>query len=305
MTAEGRVDWPGGGAVLTHIEPFTATDHPPVFSPYVMSMVFTPVRGRFRLDETRIKDYAAPRCTLTLAASRRVEHLASNEGGHGVILSVNSEEYKSTIDRLTREGSFEDGVIHRSGDAVAWAVMARLRSILRDDPDPSFLALESLSVLIQRHVIALVGGGRCGRHGELSKARLQRVIDFMDEHLAKNVSLTALADIAALSPFHFLRSFKRTTGMSPHQFFLSRRLEMARVAIEEGVEPRDAGWWVGFFHPRHFASLYRRHHGFWPLDTPRLKAQPPLGSTGIPMSPAVLSGLGSSNVRTRPIAFQL
>jgi len=50
----------------------------------------------------------------------------------------------------------------------------------------------------------------------LSPERLQRVRDFVEAHLDDDLSLTALADIACLSPYHFSRCFavsKRRPGL--------------------------------------------------------------------------------------------
>jgi len=47
----------------------------------------------------------------------------------------------------------------------------------------------------------------------LSPERLQRVRDYVEAHLDDDLSLTVLADIACLSPYHFSRSFKQATGL--------------------------------------------------------------------------------------------
>jgi hypothetical protein len=49
----------------------------------------------------------------------------------------------------------------------------------------------------------------------LSPERLQRVRDYVEAHLDAEVSLTVLADIACLSPYHFSRSFKQAVGLGP------------------------------------------------------------------------------------------
>jgi AraC family transcriptional regulator len=49
----------------------------------------------------------------------------------------------------------------------------------------------------------------------LSPERLQRVRDYVEAHLDEDLSLTMLADIACLSPYHFSRSFKQSTGVGP------------------------------------------------------------------------------------------
>jgi AraC family transcriptional regulator len=52
-------------------------------------------------------------------------------------------------------------------------------------------------------------------HGGLPIARLHKVEDYVRAHLAESISIVKLAELAELSPFHFSRVFKQTTGMTP------------------------------------------------------------------------------------------
>jgi AraC family transcriptional regulator len=62
---------------------------------------------------------------------------------------------------------------------------------------------------------------------------LERVLAFVDAHLDGELTLTKLADIAAMSPFHFLRSFRLATGATPGRFVRTRRFrartKLARI----------------------------------------------------------------------------
>jgi len=101
--------------------------------------------------------------------------------------------------------------------------------------------------------------------GKLGLRRLHRVIAFVEEHLADSaLSVGVLADIASMSPFHFLRSFKRTLHMTPHSFVRARRLERIRAALTTAADPMEVARRYGFMHVRHFRSAYRRHHGLAP-----------------------------------------
>jgi AraC family transcriptional regulator len=48
--------------------------------------------------------------------------------------------------------------------------------------------------------------------------RLQHAIDLVEARLAEDISLEDLAGAAAMSPFHFSRSFKHVTGTTPGEF---------------------------------------------------------------------------------------
>jgi AraC family transcriptional regulator len=57
------------------------------------------------------------------------------------------------------------------------------------------------------------------------------VLDHIEAHLARNLTLGELARQAGLSAFHFARSFKAAVGRSPHAYLNDRRIERARTLL--------------------------------------------------------------------------
>ena len=74
-----------------------------------------------------------------------------------------------------------------------------------------------------------------------------------------------MADVAALSPFHFARAFKATTGLAPHRFVTTRRLEAAKAAIlTSDASVVRVAHQVGFSNVSHFRRVFRRELGVTP-----------------------------------------
>lgn len=67
----------------------------------------------------------------------------------------------------------------------------------------------------------------------LSKDSLRRVDEYIHEHLSETISLDELSDLAFVSKFHFSRQFKRTTGLTPHQYVVERRIERAKTLLHD------------------------------------------------------------------------
>lgn len=67
--------------------------------------------------------------------------------------------------------------------------------------------------------------------GGLAAGAWREVNDYIQAHLSEKISVSDMARIAGLSPSHFLRAFRRTTGQPPHQFLLAARLGRARDLI--------------------------------------------------------------------------
>jgi AraC family transcriptional regulator len=101
----------------------------------------------------------------------------------------------------------------------------------------------------------------------LARHRLRRVLDHIDGHLAEDLSLSQLSSVVDMSEHYFVELFKTSTGSSPHQYVLQRRIDRAKQllldrhakysVIETGLE-------TGFRNPSHFACVFRRLVGVSP-----------------------------------------
>lgn len=84
------------------------------------------------------------------------------------------------------------------------------------------------------HLVSTYGPGEDPRErGRLDGARMRSVHEFIEDHLAECLALDTLAQIAAMSTFHFARSFKAAMGLSPHRYVVTRRMDRARRLILE------------------------------------------------------------------------
>ena len=143
-------------------------------------------------------------------------------------------------------------------DPVIWAVAAALRSRLRRGELDPLDASERLFDLAA-HVLATYGGVRLTRKraGRLDDQRLRRVVEYMDAHITQPLRLEQLADVAALSPYHFARSFRNTTRLAPYEFLTAQRMERARHLLESTnrsvAEIANA---VGYSHVAHFREQF-------------------------------------------------
>jgi AraC family transcriptional regulator len=99
----------------------------------------------------------------------------------------------------------------------------------------------------------------------LSPQRLQRVRDYVEAHLDEGLSLTILADIACLSPYHFSRSFKQATGVGPQRYVIQRRLERAKRLLRQTHQPLALiAQEAGFADQSHLTATFRHEMGVTP-----------------------------------------
>jgi len=101
--------------------------------------------------------------------------------------------------------------------------------------------------------------------GGLTPRALQRVRDYIEAHLAENIELQALADIAELSRFHFARMFKQSVGTPPHYYLMRRRLERAQKLLAESkLSIAQIALESGFSEQSHFSRRFRLFFGLTP-----------------------------------------
>jgi AraC family transcriptional regulator len=99
----------------------------------------------------------------------------------------------------------------------------------------------------------------------LSPERLRRVRDYVEAHLDDDLSLTVLADIACLSPYHFSRSFKHAAGVGPHRYVILRRIERAKRMLRQTHQPLAMiAQHAGFADQSHLTQIFRREIGVTP-----------------------------------------
>jgi AraC family transcriptional regulator len=103
--------------------------------------------------------------------------------------------------------------------------------------------------------------------GGLPKSRLNRVREYIEQHLGDNISLTALADVAGLSMYHFAKAFKQSTGATPHQFVVDRKIEKAKQLLRDAKRSiLEASASTGFVDQSHFTKIFHRLVGVTPSE---------------------------------------
>jgi AraC family transcriptional regulator len=91
------------------------------------------------------------------------------------------------------------------------------------------------------------------------------VTDYINDHLANDLSLGELAALAHLSPYHFARLFKRTTGQTLHQYVIERRVEAAKRLLLTGhLTVTEVAALVGFHDQSHLYRHFKRLLGVPP-----------------------------------------
>jgi AraC family transcriptional regulator len=153
-----------------------------------------------------------------------------------------------------------DPLIHQIGLA--------LRSSLERDGAGSRFYADSLATAMSAHLLRYYST-RNHRFQEyengLSKQKLRQVIEYIQAHLDENISLNDIANELGMSQYYFCHLFKRSTGMSPHQFLIRQRIEWAKHLLRQPERTvTSVAMDCGFANQSHFARCFRQCTGMNP-----------------------------------------
>ncbi|WP_198156857.1 helix-turn-helix transcriptional regulator [Aquincola tertiaricarbonis] len=193
--------------------------------------------------------------------------LADRPGTNTLVLSIAAPFFHQVAralggddTALVEPHATADPLIREVGDAAERDVRARRL------PDARYM--ESLAMVLAVHVArkyAVLRSTTAAALGGLAPHKLRCVHNHICEHLGETIRVEQLAAAVQLSPFHFARMFKQSTGQSPHLYVLMQRVERAK-ALLTGTDTAliDVAANVGFRTQGHFTGVFHRYAGFTP-----------------------------------------
>lgn len=240
----------GGARLRNSVDILVPTDTASLFATYRVG------QGRDRTTFLR-----AP--LVSILPPALPHSLAHRPGWNTLIFSIAAPFFKQVAGddaALVEPHATADPLIREVGNAVE----RDLR--IRRPPDARYM--ESLAVVLAAHVArkyAVAKSTQAASCGGLAPHKLRCVRDHVCEHLGETVRVEQLAEAVHLSPFHFARMFKQSTGQSPHQYVLMQRIERAKELLAEtDTALVDVAADVGFRTQGHFTGVFHRYAGFTP-----------------------------------------
>lgn len=153
----------------------------------------------------------------------------------------------------------------RSGFGLEDRLIQQLVYALQDEaasPAPDNRYVQSLGAALAAHLVrkyASVGTARPTHRRRVVKPGLAEVLDYIDQNIEGRLTLPKLAEVARLSVFAFVRSFKTRTGLPPHRYILHRRVERSKLLLADAaLSIADVALRCGFGDQSAFTTTFRR-----------------------------------------------
>jgi AraC family transcriptional regulator len=147
------------------------------------------------------------------------------------------------------------------------SLVARACAGLAGPGHPTGRSWEELSIQLAARVVRLAENlpADAGSAPPSAVARVTRVIRRIERHFDAGLTLETLAFEAGLSRYHFLRTFERLTGLTPHQYLLRSRLREAATRLAaEPLKITDVALDCGFGDVSNFNRAFRAEFGVSP-----------------------------------------
>lgn len=132
--------------------------------------------------------------------------------------------------------------------------------------DGGTLYRETMARALAAHLVQTVQPARPAT-ATIDDGRLRRAADYIHDNLGTDLSLAAMADVAAMSPHHFAHAFKTATGTSPLQYVIGARIDVARVLLKTTTLTVAAiAFRVGYGDVSRFGRHFKKRVGATPAQ---------------------------------------
>ncbi len=155
-------------------------------------------------------------------------------------------------------------------DEAMRGLLEQLRRELLEQATASTLLVQGLARSLAVHLLRTYGQvseARSRRRSGLSAFQLAQVDQLLESRMDRNVSLVELADEVGMSPFHFSRVFKKSTGVTPSKYMVrARNVRARRLLRESELSVMQVSLEVGYSSASHFTDVFRRETGVTPSE---------------------------------------
>jgi AraC family transcriptional regulator len=187
----------------------------------------------------------------------------SNEG-HVTMMFFDPGQLTSDIGRMYASASVRPKLYFEDPDLID--AMTRLDRVLTDGDGLTDLYAESIGLFIAARVLELSRLDQAPERTALgTRSRMAMLDDYLRANIGSPVSIDDLAQLAGLSRFHLIRSFRDAFGATPYQYFLRLRMNEARRLLTATSLPvAQVATKVGFSSSTQFVKMFRTMEGVTP-----------------------------------------
>jgi AraC family transcriptional regulator len=206
--------------------------------------------------------------TLFILPRGTVDEITWKGPTRRIAAAINSRLLTKALDESTDETDIELTEHWNLTDRHISALLVEMTADLEDDSPAGQIYGESLANTLAVYLLRRYAVRRqtpTVYKGGLPRHRLKRVLDYIADNLAEDLSLSQLATVAGMSPHYFSVLFRQSMGRAPHSYVLLQRIKRAKQQLRDPERSViQTGLEAGFQSPSHFARVFRKLVGASP-----------------------------------------
>ena len=220
------------------------------------------------LTRGKVFEFAAIPGTTFVLPQGTIDELRWKGATHRIAVAIHPNLLVNALDETAHERNIELTENWNLTDPNIMALLLAMRADLDSGSPAGRLYGESLANTLAVYLLNRYTAHRytpIAYRGGLPGYRLRRVLDYIGDNLADDLSLSELAAVAGMSPHYFTEMFRKSTGHAPHRYVLLQRIERAKLGLcDTRSSVLEVGLDAGFQNLSHFARMFRKFVGTSP-----------------------------------------
>ena len=249
-----------------------AYETPEVCSPFWHGLLIfpkteAPIQARRTLDG-RIHHERVVEGDIVITPAQVGHRSCWNAEHDFIVIAIASDVFARAVDESAEPSNVELVPHFATSDGLVLQIGLALKGVLENNPQGSRLYAETMANALAVHLLQHYSARQPilrDYNGGLSRHQLRQVIEYINGHLDRDLGLAELAKIVQMSPHYFTRLFKQSTGLTPHQYVIHRRVERAKELLLNGeLTIAEVAYSVGFANQSHLNRHLKRLLGVTP-----------------------------------------
>jgi AraC family transcriptional regulator len=155
-------------------------------------------------------------------------------------------------------------------DRDLWETTRKLKAQVQRPGPRQRAYIDALSIALAHELVRMnhdASRAEIPVRGGLAGWQQKKLTEYIEGHLAEDISLSTLAQLAGLSPYHFARAFKQSFGAPPHRYLMTRRMEHAKALLAKPeLSVTEIALDLGFRETSSFSAAFRKVTSQTPTD---------------------------------------
>ncbi len=265
-----------GRLIFEHRRSTSIQDVSGAFVEHVVGMhMLSGLHAEMTYDGCRALEYCSARGDISLIPAFHPYRARTRGTFEGIVVALSPTIFSEASLGTARASRIAMKPSPGRADPVTAQLLSSLHAnvLVGMPPDPLFF--DAIGVALAAHLSRMYGEVDLTTSSRLlPRRRLDLLKNYINAHLEESLSLKELASLLSMDMFSFVRAFRRTTGVTPHQYLIDARVEAARRLLTESrLAIAQVALRCGFSSQSHLGSVLMKKYGVTPAVVRRTSSE--------------------------------